>query len=465
MKNFLRFIFPILFLLLLQLSASRVKAAGSAPLTLDQAISTALEDNPRLKSLSGRVKAAAAGEKVSRGSLYPRLDAYAGYTRTSNPMLIIPMKSLPPTYEPVFTRNHYTAGLSAILPLYQGGRRWSRITMAELEKKISDRALSFTRQELIANVTNTFNRIISLKELEKAQEKVLAALKKAHLDVRRRVDLGRAAPVEVMKMETQVAGQEFELAHTRQARLRARQLLAALLGLDPASPPEVAGRLPAELPGLPEDDPGTIEELLRQRPDLEKAAHQVELAENNIKLEKGWNLPEVDLVGDYGRRAGSGLNDHEEVWSAGVNLRFNLFAGGTIQSRIQRAEARLESARQEYSDLELKARTEIGNATTRITEARRKLEMAERAIKSARESWRIEDLKYRAGAGTITDSLLAQAAWFEAEALRSEALYELNTAAVDFKLATGTIANGYLDESTEENDAQSDHPQNRQRNQ
>jgi len=447
--RFLRyFLIPVL-LLLLQLPAGRLAAADAdpAPLTLDQAIATALANNPGLKAQSGRLKAAKAGEKASRGSLYPRLDTYAGYTRTNNPMLVIPMKKLPPAYDPVFSRNHYTAGFSASLPLYQGGRRWTKITLAELEKKISDRTLSFSRQELIANVTNTFNRVVSLKALEKAQEKALAALKKARDDTRRRQKLGRAAPVEVMKMETQVARQEYDLAHTRQARLRARQLLAAMLGRKPESPPCVSGSLSDRMPALPPVESTDLEKLVRQRPDLEKAKRRVELAENEIKLEKGWHLPEVDLVGDYGRRAGSGMNDHEDVWSAGVNLRFNLFAGGTIEARVRKAEAQLESARQEYTDLKLKALTEVQNAKTRIDEAGSKLEMARRAIASARETYRIEELRYSTGAGTITDSLLAQAAWFQAEALKAEALYELNSAIVDLKLATGTIAEGYAAES------------------
>ena len=68
--------------------------------------------------------------------------------------------------------------------------------------------------------------------------------------------------------------------------------------------------------------------------------------------------------------------------------------------------------------------------------------MAIKAIRSAQESYRIEELKYRTGAGTITDSLLAQAAWFQTEALKAGAVYELEKAVVDYRLATGIIEEG-----------------------
>lgn len=430
-------LFPLLVGIFLLLLAPAVEAAGPA-LSLHQAINRALENNPRLQAGSTRIESAKAGKEASQGTLYPRLDAYAGYTRTNNPMLIIPMKALPPASTPEFTRNHYRAGLNAVLPLYEGGRRWAKITMAELGEKISRQGLASSRQEIIAAVTRTFDLILSLAALEKAQGKALAALEKARDDARRRLQLGRAAPVEVMKMDTQVADQRYALTHTRQARLRARQQLAALLGDDPGAPPEVSGRLSTEV-NIPEATGADDQKLVAARPDLQKAARQIELTDNKIKLENGGNLPDISLVGDYGRRAGSGMNDHEEVWSAGVNLTFNLFAGGSISARVRQAEKQRETARQEYRNLKLQALTEVHQARTRIAEARSKLKMADQAIASARETYRIEELKYKTGAGTITDSLLAQAAWFQAEALKADALYELNTAAVDLELALGTI--------------------------
>jgi outer membrane protein TolC len=87
--------------------------------------------------------------------------------------------------------------------------------------------------------------------------------------------------------------------------------------------------------------------------------------------------------------------------------------------------------------------TEIVQAESNIEGAGQRIKMADKTIASARETYRIEELKYNTGASTITDSLLAQAAWFQAEALKADALYDFNSAVVDFKLATGTIAAGY----------------------
>jgi outer membrane protein TolC len=432
----------IYFYLILMLFAGLVTGADKAPLTLDAAIQIALQENHYLKSRGLEVKTAAAGQKASRGDLLPQLDAYAGYLRTSNPMLVIPMKEFGGEPPPVFTRNHYQAGLSFSLPLYEGGRRWHKVTASDLSKLIAEQQLSFSRQEIIANVTNTFNQVLSFKALENAQLKALNSLKKAQADTQKRLDLGRAAPVEMMKMETQVARQEQDLIHTRQAALRARQGLAVLLGKNPALLNEPEGQLTTTIPELPADDKATLETTIAQRPDIRKTQEEVKLAATEIKLQSGYHLPDIALIGDYGQRTGSGLNDNEEVWSAGINVKFNLYAGGQIKAKVTQAEARLEAAQERLAQQKLTAMAEIVQAESNIEEAGQRIKMADKTIASARETYRIEELKYNTGASTITDSLLAQAAWFEATALKAEAVYELEKAIVDYKLACGSIEEG-----------------------
>ena len=429
------------FFLLLLLLPLTTLAADGRPLSLHNAIAIALRDNPLLQARSSTVKSAVEEEKASKGALFPRLDAYAGYQRTSDPMVVVPIKGFNAA-PPAFSRDHYQTGLRFMLPLYEGGRRWTRITTSKLFNSMAEHEFSYSKQEIIANVTNTFKQILSFKELAKAQQKALEALKKVREDTRKKLKLGRAAPVEMLKMDTQVATEEQDLIHTRQAAIRSRQSLAALLGINPAKLPTIEGELSSIAPQLPKNSEASLEDLSTKRPDIKKALQEVKLAAANVKLQQGYNLPDIDLTSDYGQRAGSGFNDHEEVWTAGVELNFNIFNGGITSARIRQAKANLAAAKENLRQQKLKAMTQIQQAGSLIHEANNQINMATKAIKSAKESYRIETLKYQTGAGTITDSLLAQAAWFQAEALKAVAIYNLEKAVVDYRLATGTIEEG-----------------------
>ncbi|HVO65091.1 MAG TPA: TolC family protein, partial [Syntrophales bacterium] len=117
----------------------------------------------------------------------------------------------------------------------------------------------------------------------------------------------------------------------------------------------------------------------------------------------------------------------------------NVFDAGIISSNIGREKALQRRAEEELRQTKLKARLEVDNALSLLTEAQSKLAVSEKAVDQAEESMRIEDLKYRAGAGTVTDVLLAESAQSLAQANYYQALYDYNTAITEYKRATGTI--------------------------
>jgi outer membrane protein TolC len=411
----------------------------SETLSLDNAIETGLSESPLLKSAGHEVKAAFHGKQAAMGEFMPRIDAYAGYMRGSDPAAVVPIKEFGGR-SPVFSRDHYSYGLAMTIPIFEGGRNWTRLSLAEISEAISRESLHLSRQELVAGITNTFNRILYLEELVKSRNTVLEAVKKARADVKVRLDVGRVPPVDLMHMDTRVAFDEQALTSAMEESERTRRLLARMLGREPSWSFEPIGVL-----GEPSDNdtPLALSIDIENRPDIRKARKQVELARKQVELMQGYHLPTLALSGDYGRRAGSGFEGDEEVWQAGVGLTFNLFSGGAVEARIHQARASALAAEEKLRQARLVAMAEVENAMSAIRESRKRFVAAETALESAREAWRIEKLKYDAGAGTVTDCLLAQASWSDAAASRLGALYAYHAALVAWRLAAGIIDAGY----------------------
>ncbi len=411
-------------------------------LTLEQAIKTGLKQSPLIASGEFTLQASAQGTKAARGQFFPQLDSYAGYMRQSDPTVIVPIKEFGGP-APAFSRDHYSLGVTMKIPLFEGGRNWTRLSSEKIAEIISREMLQQTRQELVANITNIFNRVLYLEKLIISRKNTLYALQKARDDARERLEVGRVAPVELMRIETQVAEQEQSLVTAKEECVRTRQLLARFLGREPSWRPDISGNLslpdrtfpPAAHTGGGPD--------ISLRPDIKKAMQEVKLADSEVKYLNGYNLPSISLVGDYGRRAGSGVNNDEEVWSGGVRMSFNLFSGGTIMARVHQARAKAMAAKEYLRQARLVAMTQVENAISRLLETGKRYQVAEKALSTAKETWRIEDLKYRTGAGTVTDSLLAQSSWSQAEAGTLAALYDYHTAKVEYLLAVGTIDSGF----------------------
>ncbi len=417
----------------------KVAEAQAQPLTLDAAIRTGLKESPLIGSGSFNVDASVQGRRAALGQLLPQVNSYAGYRRQSDPSAVVPIKQFG-GQPPVFSRDQYSYGLLLKIPLFEGGRNWSRLAAAEISEAISKEALHVTRQELVAGITNLFNRILYLESLTESQRKTLGALKKAEADARVRLKVGRIAPVDLMRIETQVAQQEQALVSAEEETVRSRQILAKIIGREPSWLPEVSGNLtePGQEPLQDGNNPD-----LSLRPDIRKAMQEVKLAETAVREAMGYHLPDVDLVGDYGRRAGSGFDGDEEVWQGGVEVSFNIFSGGSIEAQVRQARAKLLAAKEQLRHSRLNALTQIDNALSDLRETRKRYLVAMTSLSTAKETWRIEELKYRTGAGTVTDSLLAQSAWFQAEAATLGALYQYHSAKVGYRLALGVIDADY----------------------
>jgi len=439
MNTSIRFLtLSILFILFFSVKVFAA-AQDTKLLGLDEAISIALKQSPVLKASKNELNATTFGVRAERGKFFPQITGYADYSRKSDPVVVVPIKEFggkPPS----FSRDQYAVGIRILIPVYEGGRLWARLSAAKLHEEIAKKNLSLTRQDLIANVTNTFNQILYLRELVKAQKESLHALEKARKDASLKLKIGKIAPVDLMRMDTQVAAQKQEIISAKEEEKRAINALCQLIGWKDKWLPNIKGYLSDSINGPDTDNPDSlIKDALKRRPDILASQASVKKAEAELKYAKGWHLPSLNLVGDYSRHAGSGLRYDEEVWSGGVALSLNIFSGGTISAQVSEAASRLQAEMRRLQNQKLKARREILDSLSRLREALHRHRVAKAVVKTARETFRIEQLKYDTGAGSVTDSLLAQAQWQRAIADEVSARFLIQKATVDLRLALGLI--------------------------
>lgn len=402
-------------------------------LTLNSCIATAIEQSPLIKSADFDIEAAQASLSVSKGALFPRLDANASYLKENRNIPYIPAQA---TNIPAkFSDEIYSWNLYLRVPIYEGGRLSRQVAIAEIEKTVQYSRRGYTVQDLVANVTNTFNKVLQLKELKKAYEKSVEALERQRKNTELLVRAGRAAQVEFLRVEVQLAGEQQNLIKTNEAISRTKNTLAFLMGMQTNDIGDVAGTL-IPLAAIRQTD---AYGLIKSRPDIIALSIKIEQAKRRIALASGKRYPSLAIIGNYGNRAGRELHDSEEVWEAGVVATINLFDGGIISSEIRREEAFYKKAVEELRLAELKARLEVDNALSSLREAENRLSVAQKAIGQSEESLRIEELKYKTGAGTITDMLLAQSAMIFAQANYYQALYDQAAALTEYKRSTGTI--------------------------
>lgn len=419
------------------LSSPSFAETGPDTYTLGEVIAFGLKNSGSIRSARADVEIEATNLRSAEADRLPRLELSSGVTRFKYPTPITPIYGSPPAnlHFPEFDTTIYDAGLSFSLPLYRGGRLGRAVTIAEVKRSIAEDIYRMNVSELVYNLTSTFYKILQLGKFLKANEETVKQLETHRKNVELALNAGTVAKVELLKTET-------ELAHASQSELIAKnnlesayELLKTLMGVEDMDRKIIL----VEEVGTDDACPPLADSAaaaVRYRPDYQAALKKVRVSEERLARARGRSLPSINLMSEYSEKSGTD-RDFEENWTLGLRLSMPIFEGGAISADVGRAMAELEKAREEERMLRLSITREVRDAYLSIENAGKRIEVAERAILSAKENERIEQLRYKTGAGTSTDVIDAQTVLLRAETDYYQALFDRAIAFAALRKAVG----------------------------
>ena len=428
--------------LIFGVSVSRAVAAdidtAVIPLSLKECLNIALTNNPSVREARLGVEAAGKGVQSAKGKRYPRLSLDATVAVRQDPFPYIPAQSS--TAGAHFSDSYASGGPVLTMPIYQGGQISHNVELARLRQSIQEDSLSLTRNDLIANVINTYNKTLQIQKLREASSASVNALEEQRKNVQQLYDVKRAARIDLLKIEVQLANEKQRLLTLDESLNTLAASLRSLMG------EAVEGSIvPLNLTGSLVQEPeiaSSFADGLRmahgQRPEYLIAMKSVEEAQLNMKIETGKLKPSVNAFAAYTDQAGFNPSYDEAGWSAGVYVSLPLFEKSRYAD-VAKEGILHQRAGEHLQVIENQIRLEIQIALSSLVDSRARIATAERVVEQAEESFRIEQKKYKTGAGAMADLLLAQAADVTAAANYAQALFDYNAAWVAYRRATGTI--------------------------
>jgi outer membrane protein TolC len=414
--------------------------AGEA-LSLKECLAKALTGNPAVAEAELGPKGAEQAVISAQGKHWPRLTLDSAFTRREDPLPFVPAQSA--RIQPHFSNAFGQYALTLTLPLYQGGQLVNGVALAQVRREVQEQAARQTKDEVIANTVNTYNKILQLGKLREASQASVNALEEQQRNIAQLLAVGRAARLDLLKVDVQLANERQRLLTLDEGLRTLASTLRYLMGEPPGgddSIPRLSGSL-----GLPpvEGDFGTgLASAHAHRPEYLTAVKGVEESELSRKVAVGKLLPTLSAYGGYLDQYGFNPAYKEANWFTGLALTIPLF-DRSLYADVARERIQGEKAAQHLRAVENQIGLDIRTALAALTESRNRVTTAEAAVAQAEESFRIEQEKYASGAGVMVDLLLAQAAAVTAVANQTQALFDYNAAVVAYRRATGTLE-GYL---------------------
>jgi len=396
---------------------SSSQPSGNAPppinpsgvITLQQALSLGLMQNPELASFSWEMRSAEA--RTLQAGLLP------------NPEISAEVENIGGARElKGFNGAENTIQINQLFEL--GGKRSKRKKLAELEKDLSGWDYEAKRLDVFTDITKAFWDVLAAQERLSITRDLVQLSEQVYTTVVERVKAGKVAPLEEIQAKVALTTMRIELEQTKREVETARKRLAATWGSSSPAFERVVGAFDAVEP-IPQQE--QINKLVSQNPDVARWDTEIAKGRADIKLKDANAIPDVTI--GAGPRYFNETNNNAFVMGISVPIPlFNRNQGERLEARYN-----LSKAEEQRKATQIKVLMDLAQAYQELSSAYLSAAaLKETALPGAQSAFNAAQEGYREGKFSYLQVIDAQRTLFEIKR-------QYVTALADYHKAKATI--------------------------
>lgn len=419
----------MMLLLLAALAGPPAPPVDSLPrITLAEALARAARLDPNYVRALGDVQNAAWARRAARSAMVlPSLTASTDYTKFSIDQFNVGIGAA--------TRTSATARIDARFELFTGFRKISELARSNADLDAASAGQEQQRFLTALDTESDFYAVLSSRELLDVSLDRLRRAQEQFIVARARVLSGAAVQTDSLQLLLELNRAHISLLQDS-ARLRvSRLLLGRRVGV--AGGVDAAPLDTARAPDLPLSLPDAMTLALEQGPEYRVARANQRAAEASVRGARSRYFPQAVLIANN-VTFGDNFYPHGLTRST-VTLQVSIPIWDNAQRELALSRARTsrDLARAIREDLERVAEADVTEAWEAYQTARATTEYSAQGVIVARESFRVQEARYRAGASTILDLLDAQSALTQAQADLVQARYAARLALAGLEAILG----------------------------
>lgn len=379
------------------------------PLSIDQALSTALETHPLILSRRGDYEASRSDLDAARWSRFPTISSAAqtaldGLDQTS-------------------------AGI--IQPIWSGGRLSGQVESALARSEMALADIDDARQIVLTDTTNSFLELIRALIKEDIARSNVVEHQRLFEIIQRRALAATSPDVDVQLADARLSyakSQELQVASSREI---ARSQLEQLIGIEvhdikPPSEPKMMIDLLSELESS----------AIAYSPTLRQLRSKSQNLKAEVKVASSVLYPQVSL--GYERQFGELLfaQEREQIF---LSVEFQPGAGMSARALTSAANSRLEANQNEMEAAERELRRQVQIAWQEREAARNQLLPSRKLVLATKEVVESYLRQYTVGRKSWLDVLNAQREFVQAEFTLSDYRVLLLNSSYRLQILSGSL--------------------------
>jgi len=403
-------------------------------LTLEESIQIALERSLRLHAAIEGVVGSEFRRKTAMTDFFPKWTGQYSYTRY-NRQTTVGFEGLDGT-----SRDVSNFSTSIQQPLFAGGSIYGNYRLEKMGVEVSKTDLETAKRDLVVQVREGYFNILKA-------EKFLSVAQQAIKQFEAQLEVTKAFFEVGIVPKNDLLQAEVRLANARQGLVKAESDLAVakasfntLLRREINAPLSVVDIL--EYKPFPLRFEESLEEALRQRPEIKNSEYKVAQAKESVKIARSGFFPVISLVGNYNKLSEElGLMGdlRAERWSMQALATFTLWEWKKTAYKVGESKVKVTQAEDSKNQLIDGIIFEVKQDYLNMLTAEKNIGVAEKAIEQAEENLRMNEERYKFQVATATDVLDAVTLLAQARVNYYSALSDFNIAKARLERAMGRM--------------------------
>ena len=393
-------------------------------LTIDQAMSQAMANQPLIQQAQAAVEAAQARVGQAQSSYYPNLSGIFSYTRVEpDQSFTFNFPPLPAMSFSLLPVDNWDFHLGLNQVIFQFGRRGIQVRLAENGVAAARIGVGQITTSLVFQTAQLFETTLFLREQVRALDAQLDNLRQ-HLNVTQiREQTGSATQFEVLSTQVRLASLQSQRTEADNQYRKQKIALMQIVGINPSSDIDLVGGF------VQGPDPGDVQtfvaEAMEKRAEVRQAVAAEEAADLGRQLSASSGDPTLSARGALGYK--NGLLPNIEAltfnWVAGVQLNVPLFQGFLTARQVEEGQQRLRAAKENTAAVKRNLTTQVLQAYQDLLSARQQVVISGTGLDEARRMVDVAKVQYDIGVITNLEYLDSQTALQMAQMTQLAAAY------------------------------------------
>ena len=301
-------------------------------------------------------------------------------------------------------------GLSASMPLYDGGQTTNNIKLQELNTQIAELAVHQTLLSIEENITKLYVQILYAQESLKMDDEQIALAQQQLDRAKALFKAGMLNKADVSQMESQLANDQYQKVADETSLADYKLQLKQIMELDGdydlvLADPELASEVLAPLPSKAD----VYQAALIYRPEIRSSQLAIDRSDLDVKIAEAQGKPSINANAGINTSNNTGggnmFTQLKDQWnnSLGVSLNLPVWDHGKTKNAVARAKLERETAELDLLDTQKALWKTIENYWLQAYSSQQRYIAAKAKADAARTSYELTSEQFRLGLKNIIE--------------------------------------------------------------